>query len=131
MPPQGSLVSASGAVKSVIKQKSSVKFSLQGERHFQHLSQSGDLRTVYEALSAAGSETVTVWFDPEQSWQPAMDENAYHTVYQIHVAERTLLRYEQVRAAWQVNQQIGKGLGMAFLFVGAALVIFARLRKAR
>lgn len=129
VPDRAALASASGPVQSVIKGKSSVGFSLKGdERHFQHLSKSGELPLVYKALSGDKGEMVTVLFDPAQSRQPVFDDKAYHTVYEVRVSGQTLLSYEQARDAWQVGQGVGNWLGMAFLFVGMALVGFARLR---
>jgi hypothetical protein len=129
VPERVALVSASGPVQSIIKGKSSIKFSLKGDaRHFQHLSKSGALLPVHQELSGAGEEMVTVLYDPAQGWQPAFDDNAYHTVYEIRVSGRALLSYEQARDAWQADQGVGKWLGMAFLLAGTALVIFSRSR---
>lgn len=129
IPDRAALASASGQVQSVIKGKSSLGFSLKGDaHHFHHLSKSGAFPLVYQALSGAGEETVTVLYDPAQSWQPAFDDKAYHTVYEIRVSGRPLLSYEQARNAWQTDQGIGKWLGMASLFIGVALIIFARPR---
>lgn len=130
VPDRAALASATGQVQSVIKGKSSLGFALKGDaHHFHHLSKSGAFPLVYQALSGAGSERVTVLYDPAQSWQPAFDDKAYHTVYEIRVSERTLLSYEQARDAWQTDQGIGKWLGMAPLLIGVALVVFARLRQ--
>lgn len=130
VPDRAALASATGPVQSLIKGKSSLGFSLKGDaRHFQHLSKSGALPLVYQALSGDKGETVTVLFDPSQSWQPVFDDQAYHTVYEIRVSDRTLLSYEQARDAWRADQGIGNWLGMAFLFVGVAWVLIASPRK--
>lgn len=129
VPNRAALASATGPVQSAIKGKSSVKFSLKGDaHHFQHLSKSGDLLPIHQALSGASGEMVTVLYDPAQSWQPLFDDNAYHIVYEIRVSDRTLLNYEQAKVAWQTNEGIGNWLGVAFLLVGVALVIFPRSR---
>lgn len=129
IPSRVALVSATGSVQSVTKGKSSVKFSLNGDaHHFQHLSKSGKLLPVYQALSGAKGEMVTVLFDPAQNWQPVFNENSYHTVYEIRISDRTLLSYEQASEAWQTDQHVGNWLGMAFVFIGVALVVFARFR---
>jgi hypothetical protein len=117
-------------VQSVIKGKSSVKFSLQGDaHHFQFLSRSGALPPVHQALSGAGVERVTVLYDPAHNWQPPLDDKAYHTVYEIRVSDRILVSYEQARVAWQRNQGLGTLLGLAFLLGGAAWLVFARIRQ--
>jgi len=129
VPDRAALASATGPVQSVSKGKSSVKFSLNGDaHHFQHLSKSGKLLPVYQALSGAGREMVTVLFDPAQNWQPVFDENSYLTVYEIRVSDRTILSYEQAGEAWQADQHAGNWLGMAFVLIGVALIVFARFR---
>lgn len=129
VPDRAALASATGPVQSVIKGKSSVGFSLKGDaHHFQHLSKSGAFPLAYQALAGAGAEMVTVLYDPAQSWQPVFDDKAYHTVYEIRISDRILLSYERARDAWQVDQGVGKWLGMALLLAGAALVVLARFR---
>lgn len=129
VPNRAALASATGSVQSVSKGKSSVKFSLNGDaHHFQHLSKSGKLLPVYRALSGAGREMVTVLFDPAQNWQPVFEENSYLTVYEIRVSDRTILSYEQASEAWQTDQHVGNWLGMAFVLIGVALIVFAKFR---
>src|SRR5574340_982176 len=124
------LASATGQVQSVIKGKSSIGFSLKGDaHHFQYLSKSGELSIVYRALSGAEGEKVTVLFDPAQSGRPVFDDNDYHMTYEVGVSGRTLVSYERVRDAWQADKVAGNWLGMAFLLIGVALVVFSRLRQ--
>lgn len=130
VPDRGALASATGQVQSVIKGKSSIGFSLKGDaHHFQYLSKSGELSIVYRALSGAEGEKVTVLFDPAQSGRPVFDDNDYHMTYEVGVSGRTLVSYERVRDAWQADKVAGNWLGMAFLLIGVALVVFSRLRQ--
>lgn len=113
---------AYGTVESLAKGKSSVKFGLRGEsRHFQFLSQGGDIKLVYQALSAAGNKVVTVLFDPQDHWQPPLSDQSYCVVYEIRIADQPLVTYDQAKTAWQSNRITGQWLGWALLLIGAGV----------
>lgn len=127
-PDKSLLTSATGRVQSVHKGKSSIKFGINGS-YFQFLSKSSPLLPVHDALAKTGESSVTVLYDPKESWKPPLDDTSYYTVYELQVAGKTLVSYEQVKSAWRDNDQLGSWLGIAFMVVGAGLILFSRRKR--
>lgn len=130
LPAREALQTHSGVVTEVQRSRSALRLRLEGsERTFRYLSKAGEMTRVREALRDAGNAAVTVRFDPATPWTtPGVDAPQY-TVYELSVPGRIERTHTLVTEDWRNDERLGSWLGVAFVVLGATLIVRARTAR--
>ncbi len=114
--PKEALLDSSGKLAWTNTGKKGIVFGLVGTTEkFEYLSKSGEMGAVWDSLSHAGDEVVSVRYE-------SRTYNAYHRVWELTVGGRGIRTYAETAAAWEAVNRFGRWFGPAaaagVLFVG-------------
>lgn len=126
IPDRSKLQSTSGKVSSLESGRNSVRFTfVDDERLFNYSSIGREFSLVKNNLKRDGIY-VTILFDMDKPVSSALSKGPLYQVYEISISGSSLRSYDEIKAAWEMNNYIGIGLGIFFLF-GSGLLFFTRI----
>lgn len=124
-PKRESLLSASGAVTAVQSGKSGVAFTLEGQvPRFHYLSKGKAIGVVEQGLAPGPGRIVGVLYEDKGS-APVLSDGIHYNVFEITLNGKPVRSYEQVRAAWHADNQIGAWLAGVFLLAAGYFIRLA------
>lgn len=111
---------------------SAVRFGVKTDpRNFQYHSKEGAVSDVLRALKQATASDVRITFDSTESHTPMLDDRSFHTAYELKVGGRTIRSYDQVRASWRGNNDVGLWVGYPAAVVGTLFMVLYFLKRGR
>jgi hypothetical protein len=108
------LSTATGKVASIRSHRYGVKFELLGhDKVFNYPSKHQGSAIVLSALELAGDSAVTVRHSPVPH-TPWFSDVALYSVWQVTIADQTVLSYAQAQAGWRSDEAVRPWLAGAF-----------------
>lgn len=126
IPPRERLASASGTVSEVRSVRRHLRFRLAGQPGgFEYEKNRGEVTSLQDALQTAGTQVVSVLYDPQYGPEVLQRYEVYQDVYEVAIDGRMVRSHADVAAAWRTHYAMGAGFGVLLALAGAAALLAA------